>query len=216
MDELAPARFSSLSVSINGMEGETAVFLPGAHQAAFDNGTVMFLAETPATAADLQVAVSPWLAVKSEPPYPDGSQFRLTLALTNTQTARAPERLERPFFLAFDVRTLMPEPPKDANWFVALRLPDDSGWSYPEMTVHDPAGLLSVPLNRGDYGQVVVGLQTAAASDTPQPWRYQWQVPAVSTFSGAATYQFPIEVPPGRAGLTPNIDISYSSSGLNG
>ncbi|MGB5057342.1 MAG: SpvB/TcaC N-terminal domain-containing protein, partial [Candidatus Promineifilaceae bacterium] len=177
---------------------------------------VMSLAETPATAADLQVAVSPLLAVKSEPPYPDGSQFRLTLALTNTQTARAPERLDRPFFLAFDVRTLLPEPPKDANWFVALRLPDDSGWSYPEMTVHDPAGLLSVPLNRGDYGQVVVGLQTAAASDTPQPWRYQWQVPAVSTFSGAATYQFPIEVPPGRAGLTPNIDISYSSSGLNG
>jgi len=40
--------------------------------------------------------------------------------------------------------------------------------------------------------------------------------PGVSGFTGAATYQFPIPVPPGRAGIAPNISLAYNSLGRNG
>jgi hypothetical protein len=208
--ELAPPHFHTLTVINNGGQ-ETADFQPGAYQATFHEGTVMLLVETDG----LQAQLSPLNPVVSQPPFPPGSQFQLALTLRNPQTAQAPGRLVRPYHLALDLRSLLPEAPETGDWFIAFRLPDGSGWHYPVTAVHDPAGLLSAPLDRGDYTQVVVGIQSTQPN-LPQPWRYQWQVPAISMFSGAATYQFPVEVPPGRAGLTPNIDISYSSRGLDG
>ncbi|MGH7701763.1 MAG: SpvB/TcaC N-terminal domain-containing protein [Gemmatimonadales bacterium] len=35
----------------------------------------------------------------------------------------------------------------------------------------------------------------------------------VSLFSGAASYSYPFELPPGTGGLTPNLALVYSSSG---
>jgi hypothetical protein len=48
------------------------------------------------------------------------------------------------------------------------------------------------------------------------PWRMSWNPPAVSEFSGAATYNFPIEVPPGVNGLQPHLSINYSSRSVDG
>lgn len=40
--------------------------------------------------------------------------------------------------------------------------------------------------------------------------------PASNTFAGAASFSFPIAVPPGRLGLAPNISLNYNSLGGNG
>lgn len=40
--------------------------------------------------------------------------------------------------------------------------------------------------------------------------------PGVSGFTGAASYQFPIPVPPGRAGIAPNLALTYNSQAGNG
>jgi|GEM_PF-5146655 len=47
-------------------------------------------------------------------------------------------------------------------------------------------------------------------------WRLLYVPPAVSLFSGAATYNYAIEVPPGRGGVQPTINLSYSSRAVDG
>jgi hypothetical protein len=207
--ELAPAHLATIETQTNGPQ-ENVDFPAGAHAATFQNGVIMLMAET---TTGLQAEFGPLLE-SSAPPLPGGTNFHFTFELTQPQDDTPPEYMKRPAFLAFDLRSLGPGGPESGDWFIALRPPDQNGWFFPEVTVHDSAGLLSIPLNRGDYTEVAIGF-LLAEPDTPQPWRYNWQVPAVSTFSGAATYQFPIELPPGRNGLAPNIDISYSSRGLD-
>jgi uncharacterized repeat protein (TIGR01451 family) len=41
-------------------------------------------------------------------------------------------------------------------------------------------------------------------------------LPDVNTFSGAATYAYPLDLPAGRNGLAPNLALTYNSGGLNG
>lgn len=37
----------------------------------------------------------------------------------------------------------------------------------------------------------------------------------IDLFSGAAAYAYPIQVPPGRGGLTPQLQLSYSSGSVD-
>lgn len=115
-------------------------------------------------------------------------------------------RFNRPVQLIFDLRGL----PNNGtqNWFVAYRDAVDANlWHRVEVTVHDATGLLSVQTDH--FSDWIAGTEAIA-------WKYKWNPPTVSTFSGAAVYQYPIPLPPGRAGLTPNIDLSYSSRGIDG
>ena len=50
----------------------------------------------------------------------------------------------------------------------------------------------------------------------PEAWALDWQPPAVNEFTANASYQYPISIPPGRAGLQPNVGLSYSTSSLRG
>ena len=54
------------------------------------------------------------------------------------------------------------------------------------------------------------------ASESPALWKLPYNPPSVSTFSGAATYNYPIEIPPGRNGFQPQVNLSYSSRRVDG
>ena len=50
----------------------------------------------------------------------------------------------------------------------------------------------------------------------PEAWALEWAPPTVSEFTGAATYQYAFDLPPGRNGLQPQVSLSYSSASLRG
>jgi RHS repeat-associated protein len=57
----------------------------------------------------------------------------------------------------------------------------------------------------------------AHAEDTPNDgWRLLYNPPVVSLFSGAATYSHPIDVPEGRGGIQPSLNLSYNSRRVDG
>jgi RHS repeat-associated protein len=47
-------------------------------------------------------------------------------------------------------------------------------------------------------------------------WLLAYNDAQVSTFSGALTYEYPIQAPAGRGGLTPDVRLSYNSHRVNG
>lgn len=137
------------------------------------------------------------------------------------------EVVSQPVYMAFDMRSY---DIGERDWFVVRRSDENASiWEYLPVDVYDATGLFNV---RNDYltGDIIVGaygyqpegmammmsIGGGEIDSDPAPWRYQWTLPTVSAFSGAATYSYPIEVPPGRNGLQPNIDISYSSRGVDG
>ncbi|MCB8960924.1 MAG: hypothetical protein H6651_11460 [Ardenticatenales bacterium] len=123
-----------------------------------------------------------------------------------TETILQPER---PLLLAADTSNLALTPTSYFGHFDAA----NNSWTVPALTSHGP-NLVSLQLP--NLGQWALVAPDEAGGDVPSPWRYEWQVPAVSSFTGAATFQYPIELPAGRGNLTPNIDVSYNSAGLNG
>ncbi len=51
---------------------------------------------------------------------------------------------------------------------------------------------------------------------TPAMWKFLYNPPVVSAFSGAAAHNYPIDVPAGRGGLQPTVNLSYSSRRVDG
>lgn len=45
----------------------------------------------------------------------------------------------------------------------------------------------------------------------PQIWKLVYNPPGASAYTGAATYHYPIQLPPGIGGLTPELSLNYSS-----
>lgn len=62
------------------------------------------------------------------------------------------------------------------------------------------------------------GLDTPAIPDGLEPslWTFRPNAPTPSFFSGAATYNYPIETPPARGGIGPSLSLSYSSRSVDG
>ncbi len=59
-------------------------------------------------------------------------------------------------------------------------------------------------------------LMTADATSDPTGWKLLYTPPVPDLFSGAASFVYPIEVPSGRNGLQPKINLVYSSRAVNG
>lgn len=84
---------------------------------------------------------------------------------------------------------------------------DPNRWIETPILIHQPGGLISVELTH--FSEWAAGVR-------PERWNPAWNPPTVSEFSGAVTYNYPIETPPGRHGMQPNVALSYSSAAFNG
>ncbi|MDA0242268.1 MAG: SpvB/TcaC N-terminal domain-containing protein [Chloroflexi bacterium] len=94
------------------------------------------------------------------------------------------------------------------EFYIAYEDPDEPGtWRDIPTTLHSNTGLIS---GQTDHFSNWVG------GWRPSAWSLSWQPPVASEFSGTSNYSFPINVPPGQAGLQPSLGLSYSSGGIRG
>lgn len=84
----------------------------------------------------------------------------------------------------------------------------------------NPGQWLEVPVTY--YGRTgLLGAEVGHFSNwqsgwRPEAWALEWKPPTVNEFTGSASYQYPLQVPPGRNGLQPSVGLAYSSASLRG
>jgi len=194
--------------------------------AVFLNGRVGVIAEAGAFDEDVQLVLRPENAQTQRagetltpstvlslstglflvPTAPGQSPLRFRLEAVGKKSARALRNFQHKVRVVFDWRGVAGAQLTD-GWYIAYQDETDPGlWHKMPVTVHDRAGLISTETDH---------FSGWTSGTEPGEWHYRWQPPMVSTFSGAAQYQYPIALPPGRGGLTPNVDVSYSSRGVD-
>lgn len=137
----------------------------------------------------------------------DHVAVRYRIEAIDPVSGAAVNRFEKPIRLYFDLRGLR-SVDAPANWVIAYQNEKDPEvWHRVAVDVVDANGLIGTETDH---------LSVWSLGDEPGQWHYNWAVPAVAEFSGSAQYTFPIAEPPGRGGLQPNVDLSYSSGALNG
>ncbi|MCB0016225.1 MAG: hypothetical protein KDE09_00475 [Anaerolineales bacterium] len=96
----------------------------------------------------------------------------------------------------------------NASFFLMYRDEEDPDvWHPVDIDVHQETGLISAEVSH--FSEWSAGI-------TAERWSPSFIEPDVSTFSGAATYSYPIQVPAGRGGLQPSVALSYSSRAIDG
>lgn len=135
--------------------------------------------------------------------------IRFQVEAISAATNQPHNSFEQPARLVIDLRQIAQDLNLSGyNFYLAYR--DESNpnrWIDVPIRVHQVDGLFSAE---------VTHFSEWAAGARPERWGLTWNPPGVSEFSGAVTYQYPIQIPPGRNGLQPGIALSYSSASLNG
>ena len=90
---------------------------------------------------------------------------------------------------------------------VSTRRSESERWTPVESTYDPATGVLRFAVEH---------FSTFQATTEPQPWKLAYNPPGASPYTGAATYSYPIELPPGIGGLTPDLTLSYSSRSADG
>jgi hypothetical protein len=85
---------------------------------------------------------------------------------------------------------------------VSTRTSEKDPWTAVESTFDPKTGLLQFKTTHFSAYQVTT---------EPKLWQLLYNPPGSSPYSGAATYQYPLSLPPGIGGLTPDLSLNYSS-----
>ncbi|MCP4358847.1 MAG: hypothetical protein GY796_12580, partial [Chloroflexi bacterium] len=135
--------------------------------------------------------------------------MKFTIELREQDSGQIIGEFAKPIRLVVDLRDLTPGlNPVYSDYFLAYEDETTPGiWHEVPVNLHQPGGLMSAEVTH--FSKWATGVR-------PERWNPSWTPPAVSAFSGAATYNYPIEVPPGRNGLQPPISLSYNSRALDG
>jgi hypothetical protein len=140
----------------------------------------------------------------------DGTLLRFSVEAHDAQTGREVERFEQPVTLTLDLRGLVGQEGLPMGWDPVLYyLADPEKGLLEEVPARfDPqAGTLTAQLEH---------FSTYIAAVEDEGWEPQLTPPVPDLFSGAATYQYPVKMPPGRNGLQPQISLVYNSRNLDG
>lgn len=101
----------------------------------------------------------------------------------------------------------------DPNWaaerppVVSTRAKETDPWTAVESTFDPKTGLLQFKTTHFSAYQVTT---------EPKLWQLLYNPPGSSPYSGAATYQYPLSLPPGIGGPAPALTLAYSSRPAEG
>ena len=133
---------------------------------------------------------------------------QFTLEVRDTTTTALVENFSKPVRIVVDVRDLIQgRNPAYDDLTLSYWDADIGSWRSVPSTIHQAEGLLSAEVTH--FSEWSVG-------SNPNSWTPTWTPPTVAAFSGAATYAYPFNIPPGRQGLQPSVTLSYSSRAIDG
>ncbi|HSH05152.1 MAG TPA: SpvB/TcaC N-terminal domain-containing protein, partial [Anaerolineae bacterium] len=133
--------------------------------------------------------------------------FRLESYQRSTGQVQA---FNKPARLVVDLRAeLAARPelnPAYTNFYLRYREEGEDVWHTAPIQIFDEAILVTEVTHFSEW----------QAGLTPEGWTPLWSPPTVSSFSGSASYSYPLQAPAGRGGVGPNLALSYSSRSLDG
>ncbi len=133
---------------------------------------------------------------------------RLLLFTLTATVGGAPEAsFDAPVAVTLALGDLKSDDPTAPAPTVSTAPTADENWTTVESAFDPAAGTLAFTTTEPAAVQ--------AATD-PELWRLEYNPPGASAYSGSATYSYPIELPPGIGGLTPDLTLSYSSRAAEG
>ena len=134
--------------------------------------------------------------------------MRFQLEMVETGQTRPVDQFETPLRLVLDLRPFAQTfDPSGGAFYLAYRDPENPAVWHDVPLSYQSGGLISADVTH--FSEWTAGWR-------PEPWTPQWTPPTVAEFSGAATYSYPLNVPPGRNGLQPSLTLSYNSRALDG
>jgi len=157
-------------------------------------------------------------AVKVESPH--GVSFdravelvaHVTDSKTSELTGTTVDTFEKPLALEMDITDLVHDDPTGLGKLWLGWLDEKEGrWKSLDFHREERENKRIVAVFEMDHFTIV-----GSAFQTIQGWTPKFVQPNVALFNGALTYNYPMSVPPGRGGLTPDLSLSYNSSSVDG
>lgn len=141
--------------------------------------------------------------------YDNGLEIgRFDLAIRDRAKNEKIERFDKYVRIVLDLREYGYDMADHGAFYLAYQDPENEDiWIDVPVTVHQTTGLISAELPH---------FSSWATGWRPEGWTLDWSPPGADGFSGASTYQHAFDLPPGRNGLQPSLNLSYSNSAMNG